>query len=176
MDFRLHPRQAPKLPATRLLRFSLRTSVRSVTPHYPFPPLAPSTCARFSDLSLLFSNAFALFSATEDSQRLPHQSLPHSFPCNGGVSLCPPLPIRRSPQFPCKFAPLFPTTSKMLLPHSLLFILWHGCPGVRIPSLPWNASAHANCWASLFPTPPLLRHNPARKGTVNLNLARGGSR
>ena len=35
-------------------------------------------------LSSVFSNTSALFCATEPSQPLSHQELPHSFPCNGG--------------------------------------------------------------------------------------------
>jgi|SRR5690348_6594245 hypothetical protein len=47
----------------------------------------------------LFSSNSALFCAMERPQLLFHQSLPHSFPCNGGggVSLAHPLPIRDSP-------------------------------------------------------------------------------
>src|SRR5260370_13298530 len=48
----------------------------------------PVTFACHSLLSLLFSISFALLFATEHSQALCQQSLPRSFPCNGG---CVPL-------------------------------------------------------------------------------------
>ena len=48
--------------------------------------LAPSACEGCAcDLSPLLSVNCALFCAMEPTQLLSHQSLPHSFPCNGGV-------------------------------------------------------------------------------------------
>src|SRR5690348_2248434 len=47
--------------------------------------LAPNVCEGCArDLSPLLSVICALFGAMEPSQPLSHQSLPHSFPCNGG--------------------------------------------------------------------------------------------
>src|SRR5690348_8565544 len=48
--------------------------------------LAPSACEGCAcDLSPLLSVNCALFCAMEPTQLLSHQSLPHSFLCNGGV-------------------------------------------------------------------------------------------
>jgi hypothetical protein len=47
-----------------------------------FTPSAVEGCAR--GLSPLLSVDYALFCAMEPSQPLSHQSLAHSFPCNGG--------------------------------------------------------------------------------------------
>ena len=61
-------------------------------------PLLHQTNASY--LSFLFSYGCAPFGATEPSQPLPHQSLPHSFPCNGGgrvSSLVRSLLTRSSP-------------------------------------------------------------------------------
>ncbi len=53
------------------------------TSYQPASREAPGSRTTSYDLSLFFSYASALFCATEPSQFLSHQSLPHSFPCNG---------------------------------------------------------------------------------------------
>ena len=47
-------------------------------------PALPNLHNTRTSLTALFSSSSALFCAMEPSQPLSHQSLPHSFPCNGG--------------------------------------------------------------------------------------------
>jgi hypothetical protein len=65
----------------------------------------------FHLIPLISSNS-ALFASNADSQPLSHQSLPHSFPCDGGgsVSLADPLPTRHS--LCAALSPVFATHPK----------------------------------------------------------------
>ena len=48
------------------------------------PSESKDLSSNLQHLTTVFSTVSALFCATEPSQLLPHQSFPHSFPCNGG--------------------------------------------------------------------------------------------
>ena len=81
-------------------------------PQLPLLPLSP-----------LFSITCALFSATQPSQLLSHQSLPDSFPCNGGrvcsLALSPNHHRLATPQF---------TPNRLLL-----FSVTYGLPNLQVP-------------------------------------------
>src|SRR5690348_10465937 len=72
----------------RLLLLLIQTNALPLSPVFSNTCalfLAPSVCEGCArDLSPLLSVNCALFCAMEPSQPLSHQSLPHSFPCNGG--------------------------------------------------------------------------------------------
>ena len=68
----------PELRRAGSMRISPGPPTLSI--HLPYSPLV----TRHSPLFPLFSFSSALFCATEHSQPLSHQSLPHSFPFNGG--------------------------------------------------------------------------------------------
>ena len=78
-------------------------------------------------LSTLFSNASALFCAMEPSQPLSHQSLTHSFPCNGGRGY-----FAKNPP------PVFRTFFQLPYALSLLFATYENCRGVpqQLPEQP----------------------------------------
>ena len=95
-------------------RFSLFQSPSSrsdfCTPY--LSPLVPTTCA--------------LFCATEPSQPLSHQPLPHSLPCNGGGR------VRRSPIFHFHFSIFCPLRRAEVSPFSLLIYLRQRALDARI--------------------------------------------
>ena len=103
---RLHPAPAFN-PALLPSDFCLLTSafcrsyLSSLFSYDPALFLAPSSCAGSAhDPSPFFSYYCALFCSMEPTQLLSHQSLPHSFPCNGGwrvPCLTLPLPTVHSP-------------------------------------------------------------------------------